>query len=80
MLVFWPFELLLAGFILVDWYLWWRRSGADPKEGDASVRRAGAEAVARHVGAKIGIYNPQGRRVGTVSHTTNWEFLFGAAR
>jgi adenine-specific DNA-methyltransferase len=30
----------------------------------------------RYVGAKIGIYNPQGRRVGTVSHTTNWEFLF----
>jgi hypothetical protein len=51
MLVFWPFELLLACFILVDWYLWWRRSGADPKEGDASVRRAGAEAVARQMQA-----------------------------
>ena len=30
----------------------------------------------RYVGAKIGIYNPQGRRVGTVSHTMNREFLF----
>ena len=50
-IVFWPFELLLAGFILIGWYLWWRRSGADPKEGDASVRRTGAEVVARQMQA-----------------------------
>jgi hypothetical protein len=50
-IVFLPFELLLAGFILVVWYRWWRRSGADPRERDASVRRAGAEAVARQMQA-----------------------------
>ena len=49
--VFWPFELLIAGFILIGWYLWWRRSRADPKEGDAGVRRVGAEAVARQMQA-----------------------------
>jgi len=49
--VFWPFELLLAGFSLVNWYLWWRRSGANPEEQDANVRRAGAEAVARQMQA-----------------------------
>lgn len=30
----------------------------------------------RYVGAKIGIYNPNGEKVGQVSHTTNHEFLF----
>lgn len=32
----------------------------------------------RYVGAQIGIHNPQGERVGTVSHLTNHEFLFVA--
>ena len=30
----------------------------------------------RYVGAQIGIHNPKGRKVGTVSHTRNKEFLF----
>jgi len=30
----------------------------------------------RYVGARIGIHNPQGERVGTVSHTRNREYLF----
>ncbi len=30
----------------------------------------------RYVGARIGIYNPQGEKVGRVKHTTNKEFLF----
>lgn len=31
---------------------------------------------ARYVGAKIGIYNPSGEKVGKVSHTRNVEYLF----
>lgn len=31
---------------------------------------------ARYVGAKIGIYNPDGEKVGRVSHVRNTEFLF----
>ena len=31
---------------------------------------------ARYVGAKIGIYNPSGKKVGKVSHTKNVEYLF----
>jgi len=34
----------------------------------------------RYIGAQIGIYNPKGERVGTVSHTTNHEFLFIATK
>lgn len=30
----------------------------------------------RYVGARIGIYNPRGEKVGRVSHVTNKEFLF----
>ena len=30
----------------------------------------------RYVGAKIGIYNPKGEKVGKVSHTNNKEFLY----
>lgn len=30
----------------------------------------------RYVGAKIGIYNPSGKRVGQVSHTKNLEYLY----
>ncbi|MCX7802930.1 MAG: DNA adenine methylase [Meiothermus ruber] len=33
---------------------------------------------ARYVGARIGIYNPQGEKVGQVSHTENHEYLFVA--
>jgi adenine-specific DNA-methyltransferase len=33
----------------------------------------------RYVGAQIGIHNPQGARVGTVSHLRNTEYLFIAA-
>jgi len=29
----------------------------------------------RYVGARIGIHNPKGERVGTVSHVRNHEFL-----
>ncbi len=32
----------------------------------------------RYVGAQIGIHNPQGEKVGTVSHLTNREYLFVA--
>lgn len=32
----------------------------------------------RYVGARIGIYNPRGEKVGRVSHVTNHEFLFVA--
>lgn len=34
----------------------------------------------RYVGAQIGIHNPKGEKVGTVSHLTNREFLFVAGR
>ena len=34
----------------------------------------------RYVGAKIGIHNPQGRRVGRVSHLRNKEFLYVVAQ
>jgi adenine-specific DNA-methyltransferase len=34
----------------------------------------------RYVGAQIGIHNPQGEKVGTVSHLRNKEFLYVAAR
>ena len=33
----------------------------------------------RYVGAKIGIHNPRGERVGTVGHLTNLEHLFVAS-
>ena len=33
-------------------------------------------AFGRYVGAKIGIHNPQGQKVGTVSHTENKELIF----
>jgi adenine-specific DNA-methyltransferase len=32
----------------------------------------------RYVGARIGIYNPRGEKVGRISHVTNHEFLFVA--
>lgn len=34
----------------------------------------------RYVGARIGIYNPGGERVGQVSHTTNHEYLYVATQ
>jgi adenine-specific DNA-methyltransferase len=34
----------------------------------------------RYVGAQIGIHNPKGEKVGTVSHLRNKEFLYVAAR
>ena len=36
-------------------------------------------AFGRYVGAKIGIHNPQGRKVGTISHTENKELIFVVA-
>ena len=30
----------------------------------------------RYVGARIGIYNPRGEKVGRISHTKNKELLF----
>jgi adenine-specific DNA-methyltransferase len=34
----------------------------------------------RYVGAQIGIYNPQGRKVGKVSHLTNKEYVYVVSR
>lgn len=34
----------------------------------------------RYVGARIGIYNPKGQKVGRVSHTTNTEYLYLVSR
>lgn len=34
----------------------------------------------RYVGAQIGIYNPNGERVGKISHTRNREYLYVASR
>jgi adenine-specific DNA-methyltransferase len=34
----------------------------------------------RYIGARIGIYNPQGQKVGKISHTENREFLFVATK
>lgn len=34
----------------------------------------------RYVGAQIGIYNPRGEKVGTVSHLQNKEFIYVASR
>ena len=33
----------------------------------------------RYVGAKIGIHNPRGEKVGTVGRLTNTEYLFVAS-
>jgi len=33
----------------------------------------------RYVGAQIGIHNPRGEKVGTVTHLRNTEYLFVAA-
>jgi adenine-specific DNA-methyltransferase len=41
--------------------------------GRVQVLQSGHE---RYVGARIGIHNPAGEKVGTVSHTRNREFLF----
>jgi adenine-specific DNA-methyltransferase len=38
--------------------------------------RVHAQDYRRYVGAKIGIHNPRGEKVGTVSHTDNVEFVF----
>lgn len=35
-----------------------------------------ARGFRRYVGARIGIYNPKGEKVGRISHTTNTEFLY----
>ncbi len=35
---------------------------------------------ARYVGARIGIYNPKGEKVGQISHTENHEYLFIATQ
>ncbi|MFL6060823.1 MAG: DNA adenine methylase [Marmoricola sp.] len=50
-----------------------------------SLRRAGHEEVRllgfdskRYVGAQIGIHNPAGKKVGTVSHLRNTEYVFVA--
>lgn len=50
-----------------------------------AIGRAGFEDVCvlefdydRYVGARIGIYNPDGDKVGSVSHTKNHEYLFVA--
>lgn len=55
----------------------------DEMEGMLSSLPGGSAAVTtiendykRYVGAQIGIYNPQGRKVGTVSHLRNTEYLY----
>jgi adenine-specific DNA-methyltransferase len=52
-----------------------------PDDLAASLSRLGrvetlAQDHRRYVGARIGIYNPKGEKVGRVKHTTNKEFLF----
>ena len=34
----------------------------------------------RYVGAQIGIYNPQGAKVGKISHLTNKEYIYIVSR
>ncbi|HEX9795173.1 MAG TPA: DNA adenine methylase [Planctomycetota bacterium] len=51
------------------------------EEMEALLRKRGEVAVIacdhpRYVGARIGIHNPQGERVGRVSHVRNTEYLF----
>jgi adenine-specific DNA-methyltransferase len=53
-----------------------------PEQITASLRTAGHEQVRvlafdskRYVGAQIGIHDPRGRKVGTVSHLRNTEYL-----
>jgi len=51
---------------------------------EALLRKRGHVAVAelphgRYVGAKIGIYDPSGRKVGIPGHLTNTEFLYAVA-
>jgi adenine-specific DNA-methyltransferase len=41
--------------------------------GEVEVREVGHD---RYVGAKIGIYNPQGEKVGKISHLQNVEYVF----
>jgi adenine-specific DNA-methyltransferase len=43
------------------------------ERGRVSVRETAHE---RYIGARIGIHNPAGQKVGTVSHTRNCEYLF----
>lgn len=45
------------------------------QRGEVAVLPVGSR---RYVGARIGIHDPSGRRVGTVSHVRNTEFLFVA--
>src|SRR5262249_9340120 len=48
-------------------------------DGRGSVRTIESD-FKRYVGAQIGIYNPQGKKVGRVSHLRNKEFLYVASR
>ncbi len=43
---------------------------------EGGTLRTHAHDFKRYVGAQIGIYNPQGRKVGRVSHLRNTEYLF----
>ncbi|MFM9958484.1 MAG: DNA adenine methylase [Phycisphaerales bacterium] len=47
--------------------------------GQAVVRTIAVDSK-RYVGAKIGIHNPKGEKVGTVKHLTNTEFVFVVGR
>ena len=53
----------------------WRRCSRRWATGRASVVTLARDGR-RYVGAQIGIYNPQGRKVGTVSHLRNTEYLY----
>lgn len=48
-------------------------------DGQAVVRTIAVDSK-RYVGAKIGIHNPKGEKVGTVKHLTNTEFIFVVGR
>ncbi len=48
--------------------------------GGRAVVRTIAVDSKRYVGAKIGIHNPRGEKVGTVKHLTNTEFVFVVGR
>lgn len=50
--------------------LWGGRAGVTTIENDSR----------RYVGAKIGIYNPRGEKVGRVGHLTNTEYVYVATR
>lgn len=71
-----------AGLIVISYN---NESWISEEEMTAALFDTGVEDVraltfdhARYVGARIGIHNPQGQKVGTVTHTRNQEWVFVA--